>query len=221
MRLLKAGVNAFIVNGMKFDPGGSSARRPGRPLSFDRDVALDKAMLLFWRHGYEGTSLNDLTAAMGVTPPSIYAAFGDKKRLFLEAVNRYLSGPVTSERIIVEAPTARDAAAGLLRAAALGFTGATTPAGCLLASSAISGSAAAADVQEELAALRRGIEARLRRKIVDAIDAGELPGETEPDVLAGHVMAVIQGMSTLARDGAAREKLLAIAELAMRAWPID
>ena len=222
MRLLKAGVNAFIVNGMKFDPGGSSARRPGRPLSFDRDVALDKAMLLFWRHGYEGTSLNDLTAAMGVTPPSIYAAFGDKKRLFLEAVNRYLSGPVTSERIIVEAPTARDAAAGLLRAAALGFTGATTPAGCLLASSAISGSAAAADVQEELAALRRGIEARLRREDRRRDRRRRTgPSETEPDVLAGHVMAVIQGMSTLARDGAARGKLLAIAELAMRIWPID
>ena len=221
MRRLKRLVNAFIVKGMKSDPSVSVARRPGRPLSFDRDAALDKAMLLFWRHGYEGTSLNDLTATMGVTPPSIYTAFGDKKRLFLEAVNRYLSGPVTSERIIVEAPTARDAASGLLRAAALGFTGETTPAGCLLASSAISGSAAAVDVQQELAALRRGIEARLRQKIVDAIDAGELAGGAEPDALAGHVMAVIQGMSTLARDGAAREKLLAIAELAMLAWPID
>ena len=221
MRLLKERVNAFIVNSMEYESGGPLPRKPGRPLSFDRDAALDKAMLLFWRHGYEGTSLNDLTATMGVTPPSIYTAFGDKKRLFLAAVNRYLSGPVTSERIIAEAPTARDAASGLLRAAAVGFTGAGTPAGCLLASSAISASAAAADVQEELATLRRGIEARLRRKIDDAIQAGELAAGTDAEPLAGHVMAVIQGMSTLARDGAGREKLLAIAEIAMRAWPID
>ena len=67
-------------------------RRAGRPLSFDRDAALNQAMLLFWRHGYESTAVSDLTAAMGVTPPSLYAAFGDKKRLFLEAVALYLSG---------------------------------------------------------------------------------------------------------------------------------
>ncbi len=206
---------------MKSDHAVPVARKRGRPLSFDRDAALGQAMLLFWRHGYEGTSLNDLTATMGVTPPSLYTAFGDKKRLFLEAVHRYLSGPITSETIIDEAPTARDAASGLLRAAAVGFTGGATPAGCLLASSAISGSAAAADVQEELAALRRGIEARLRRKIVDAIEAGELGAGAAPETLAGHVMAVIQGMSTLARDGASREKLLGIAEFAMQAWPVN
>ncbi len=221
MLVLNEAVNDFIVDSMKSSPTVSITRKRGRPLSFDRDAALDKAMLLFWRHGYEGTSLNDLTTTMGVTPPSLYTAFGDKKRLFLEAVNRYLSGPVTSEMIIDEARTARDAASGLLRAAAVGFTGAATPAGCLLASSAISGSAAAADVQAELAALRRGIEVRLRQKIVDAIETGEMAAGIEPDALAGHVMSVIQGMSTLARDGATRLKLLAIGELAMRAWPTD
>src|ERR1700737_4190586 len=116
----------------------TSRRRTGRPLSFDRDAALHQAMLLFWRHGYEATSLSDLTAAMGVTPPSIYTAFGDKKRLFREAVDRYLSGPVTSESIIAEAASARVAAMSLLKASAIAFTGADTPPGCLLASSAIS-----------------------------------------------------------------------------------
>ena len=194
-------------------------RKTGRPLSFDRDAALHQAMLLFWRHGYEATSLSDLTAAMGVTPPSIYAAFGDKKRLFLEAVARYVSGPVTSGGIIEGAATARDAARGLLRAAALGFTGADTPPGCLLASSAISCSAAAADVQAELAAIRREIETCLRRRIAQAVEAGEMDAEADADALAGYVMAVIQGMSTLARDGAAQEKLTRVAATAMLAWP--
>lgn len=189
-------------------------------MSFDRDAALHQAMLLFWRHGYEGTSLGDLTTAMGVTPPSIYAAFGDKRRLFLEAVGRYLSGPVTPETIIADATSARDAAWNLLEASAMGFTGADTPPGCLLATAAISCSASASEVQRELAAIRQGIEARLRDRILEGIETGELPRASDADALAGHVMAVIQGMSTLARDGAPRRKLLSIAEMAMAAWPM-
>jgi len=194
-------------------------RKIGRPLSFDRDAALHQAMLLFWRHGYEGTSLSDLTAAMGVTSPSIYAAFGDKRRLFLEAVDRYLSGPVTAKSIIADAATAREAARGLLQASAAGFTGPNTPAGCLLASATVSCSAASIDVQQALAARRQGIEADLRARIVQAMATGELPAGTDADALAGHVMAVIQGLSTLARDGAPREKLARIVETAMAAWP--
>lgn len=177
-------------------------------------------MLLFWRHGYEATSLSDLTAAMGVTPPSIYAAFGDKKRLFLEAVGQYLSGPVTSERLIEDAATAQEAAWGLLQAAATGFTGAGTPPGCLLASSAISCSDAAADVQAELAAIRHSIEKRLTGKIARAIGVGEIDAGTDAEALAGHIMAVIQGMSTLARDGATREKLMRVAATAIKGWPV-
>jgi AcrR family transcriptional regulator len=194
-------------------------KKTGRPLSFDRDKALEQAMLVFWRHGYESTSLNDLTSAMRITPPSLYAAFGDKKQLFLEAVNRYLSGSVTSDSIIDQASTARDAAWGLLTASAVGFTGNTTPPGCLLASSAISCSAAAADVQSKMTAIRRKIEARLKAKIVSAVKKGELPSQLDATALAAHVMAVIQGMSTLARDGAKREKLMRIAQTAMRVWP--
>jgi AcrR family transcriptional regulator len=194
-------------------------RRKGRPRSFDRDAALQAAMLLFWRHGYETTSLNDLTQAMGVTPPSIYTAFGNKKKLFLEAVGKYLAGPVTSQSIIDDALTARAAARGLLDAAVIGFTGARTPPGCLLASAALSCSAAATDVRDELAAIRRNIEERLKNRIDRAVDAGELPTKTDAAALAAHVMAVIQGLSTLARDGAKREKLKRVANTAMRAWP--
>jgi AcrR family transcriptional regulator len=194
-------------------------RKKGRPLSFDRDTALHAAMLLFWRHGFEATSLSELTEAMQVSPPSLYAAFGDKKRLFLEAVDLYLSGPVTSESIIDAAATSREAALGLLQTAAQGFTRSDAPHGCLLATSAISCSAASADVQRALAAIRRRTEARLKAKIVRDLEAGVLPEDTDAEGLAAHTMAVIQGMSTLARDGAARAKLLRLAELSMAAWP--
>ncbi len=215
---LQASTEFFIVIDMKqFE--NTLPRKTGRPLSFDREAALHEAMLLFWRHGYEATSLSDLTSAMGVTPPSIYAAFGDKKQLFLEAIGRYLNGSITSESIIKEATNAREAAWGLLCASATGFTGADSPSGCLLASSAISCSPAAADVQGELAAIRRKIEARLKAKISHAIKVGELPAKADAGALAGHVMAVIQGMSTLARDGATRKKLMRVAEIAMLAWP--
>ncbi len=194
-------------------------RTGGRPLSFDRDAALRQAMLLFWRHGYEGTSLNALTTALGVTPPSIYAAFGDKKRLFRDAVRLYSAGGAASATIIDGAATARAAAEGLLGAAAHGFTGPDTPPGCLMASAAISGSAKSADVQAELAQLRGDVEQHLRRRIAASVVDGELPATADAAALAGLVMAVIQGMSTLARDGATRDHLLAIAGVAMAAWP--
>ncbi len=188
-------------------------------MGFDRDAALQQAMLQFWRHGYEATSVNDLTKAMGITPPSLYTAFGDKKQLFLEAIQRYLGGAVTSESIIKEAPSAREAAMELLKVSAIGFTGETTPAGCLLASSAISCSPAAADVQRALAEIRLRIEGRLRNKIAYDKTMRKLKPKPDAEALAGHVMAVIQGMSTLARDGATRKKLLSVASAAMLAWP--
>lgn len=188
-------------------------------MGFDRDTALHQAMLLFWRHGYEATSINDLTAAMQITPPSLYTAFGDKKQLFLEAVHRYVTGPVTSESIIAEAPTARDAAMGLLQAAAQGFTGKDTPPGCLLASSAISCSPAAADVQKALSDIRLGIKESLRKKIQLENRKRSAKFKMDADAMATFVMALIQGMSTLARDGADRKKLMTLTEVAMRAWP--
>jgi len=193
--------------------------RTGRPLSFDRVAALDAAMRLFWRHGYEATSIAELTRAMRITPPSLYAAFGDKRRLFHEAVDRYMGGGDAVPRMIAAAPSARQAAHDLLTAAAIGDTGEETPPGCLLASSIVSSSAAAADVREALAAIRREIEALLRARIECDIAAGQLPPGSDADMLAAHVMAVVQGMSTLAKDGAGREKLLRIVAGAMAGWP--
>ena len=199
--------------------GSSSRRRKGRPLSFDRDVVLERAMHAFWRHGYETTSIADLTAAMGVSAPSLYTAFGDKKRLFLEAMRLYAGDTEAMARRIDGAATAHDAARDMLVAAATAYTGEETPKGCLLASATASGSSASADVQHAVAGIRRAIEASLRARIERDVAGGLLPPATQAAALSGLVMAVTQGLSTLARDGAARPLLLAIVDAALQGWP--
>ena len=194
-------------------------RKSGRPLSFDRDAALEKAMLAFWESGYETTSISDLTAAMGVTAPSIYAAFGDKKRLFLEALRLYAGDPSDLEASLFRAPTAREAVAGMIENAARLYTGDETPRGCLLASAAATGSKDAADVREAAAQERRAIRSVIVSRIQHDVDKGLLPPETVPSVLADLSIAVMQGLSVLARDGADRDALLNVAQASMAGWP--
>ncbi len=196
-----------------------ASKKTGRPLSFDRDAALERAMLQFWRTGYETTSIVDLTTAMGVTAPSLYAAFGDKKRLFLDAVRLYAGDPDAIGERIDQAPTALAAARDMLAAATAAFTGDATPPGCLLASATASGSAASSDVRDAVAAIRRAIETRLRARIERDVADGVLPAATVAAALSGLVMAVTQGMSVLARDGAGRDALLAIVDAALAGWP--
>lgn len=191
----------------------------GRPLSFDRAAALHRAMTLFWAHGYEATSVAELTTAMGITAPSLYAAYGDKKRLFLEAVDLYCAIPVSTAQIMADAATAADAAEQMLFGAALQYTGDTTPHGCLLAHAAISCSTAADDVRNALGTIRLGTEALLAEKINADIVAGTLPDDTDAALLAAYVMAMIQGMASLARDGADRGKLQSLAGAMMHSWP--
>jgi len=194
-------------------------RRPGRPLSFDRDAALHSAMLTFWRHGYESSSIADLTAAMGVSTPSLYTAFGDKKQLFLEAARLYAGDPKALRGAVSDAPTAYAAAHDLLQGAAVTYTGKDTPPGCLLASATASGSAASADVQRAVADIRRGVQGALRARIERDIVERVLPPDTDAAGLSGLVMAVMQGMSVLARDGADRAALLGITRAALQSWP--
>lgn len=197
----------------------SSGRKTGRPLSFNRDEALEQAMLTFWRHGYETTSIVDLTTAMGITAPSLYGAFGDKRRLFLEAARRYAGDPEAMAHDIEGAPTAFAAASAILTSAAIAYTGENTPKGCLLASATASGSAAACEVQDAIADIRRSIASCLESRIRIDVKNGTLSATTDASSLTGLVMAVVQGMSVLARDGASRTSLLAIVRATLTAWP--
>ena len=194
-------------------------RRTGRPLSFDRDAALEQAMLAFWRHGYETTSIADLTTAMGVTAPSIYTAFGNKQRLFLEAAQRYAGDPEANARAIDGAPTALAAARALLIGAAITYTGEATPQGCLLASATASGSAASAEVQAVVAGVRQTLRDQLRARIERDVASKLLPPQADAVGLSGLIISVIQGLSVLARDGTPRATLLKIVDAALQSWP--
>jgi AcrR family transcriptional regulator len=202
------------------DTKSAPRRKTGRPLSFDRDVALEQAMLTFWRFGYETTSIADLTSAMNITAPSIYTAFGDKKQLFLEAAHLYAGDAAERALRIDSAASAYDAAREMLLEAAKAFTGKTTPKGCLLASATAAGSTEAADVQRAVADIRRSIAAQLRTRIERDITAKRLPRDTDAASLADLVIAVVQGMSVLARDGASRARLNDIGTTSLRAWPV-
>ena len=194
-------------------------RKAGRPLSFDRQAALQQAMLCFWRHGYEATSITELTQAMGITAPSLYTAFGDKKHLFLEAARLYAGDPADMAATLAAAPTARGAALDMLTASARAFTGEATPRGCLLASSPASVSEAAGDVQAAVSKVRLGILRLVEGRIAQDVARGVLPATTPVAGLAAMVVGLIQAMSVLARDGLARADLIAMAEVAMQAWP--
>ncbi|XXX78438.1 TetR/AcrR family transcriptional regulator [Sorangium sp. So ce134] len=192
----------------------------GRPRAFDRGVALEAALRVFWRYGYDTTSLAELTAAMKITPPSLYAAFGSKKELFLEAVALYveLYGASLS-RALSEEPTARAAVARVLLEFAAFATASDHPLGCLMVHGAANCTEGSADVEAALRDRRAASEGGLRRRIERGIVEGDVPADTDAAALAKFYGAVVQGMSAQARDGASREELERIARAALRAWP--
>jgi AcrR family transcriptional regulator len=192
----------------------------GRPRTFDRAEALDAAMRLFWERGYEATSIAELAAAMGVNPPSLYAAFGNKRQLFLEAVDRYQerNGGFIA-RALAEAPTAREAARRIFHAAAELYVRPDCPRGCMLAQSASVRGAGSEDIVADVAARRDGGRQAIRARLEAAVRAGDLPPATDTAGLAAFVMAVLHGMSAGARDGMDAAALRRIAEHAMAGWP--
>ena len=199
---------------------GKPAMPRGRPREFDREAALERAIDVFWRHGYEATSVSDLTAAMGINPPSLYAAFGDKEKLFLEAVERYQQQRRQSvTKVFDEAPTAKEAIHRLLQDAARELACPSHPRGCLLVMSDTNCSDASAHVQSDLAQRRSAMKASLKARIDRGAAASELPRGTDTAALAEFYSTVFQGMVMQARDGATPKRLLATAEAAMRAWP--
>ncbi|MFB9838862.1 TetR/AcrR family transcriptional regulator [Actinoallomurus acaciae] len=189
-----------------------------RPRSFDRERALDRAIEQFWRHGYEATSVAALTEAMGINPPSMYAAFGDKRKLFSAAVERYQQTyGAPAVQALAEEPTARAAIERLLRAAAADYTDPAHPWGCMIISAAVN--CGSPDVEAELRDGREATKATIRARIQADVDEGRLPAGTDAEALATFYASVIQGMSTQARDGIGRELLEQVAAQAMLVWP--
>lgn len=204
------------------EPAAKCAKPRGRPLSFDRERALEQAMHVFWKRGYEAASVAELTAAMGITAPSLYTAFGDKEHLFLEAIERYVSGPGAGFPLALEEePTAYLAIRRLLMEAAEELTRPCHPKGCMVTMAATNCSEASARIQEALAKRRQAGDKGIRCRIECGISRGELPADTDAQMLADFYGTVFRGMSMQAADGATRESLTSTAEAAMRAWPGD
>ncbi|OIJ89362.1 TetR family transcriptional regulator [Streptomyces sp. MUSC 14] len=209
-----------MVTGQDAKPQAGNGRTRGRPRSFDRATALEKALMAFWEHGYEATSVSDLTRIMGIGAPSLYAAFGDKRSLFEEVVRVYAdTHGAFGDRALAEEPTARDAVARTLREAAAEYTDPAHPFGCLVVHAATN--CTSAEVERLLRERRNANIAAMASRIRADVAAGVLPAGADADALARHAGAMIQGMSQQARDGASREELEALAEIAMTIWPQD
>jgi AcrR family transcriptional regulator len=192
----------------------------GRPREFDTDQALEKALHVFWRLGYEGTSLTDLTEAMGISRPSLYAAFGNKEDLFRQALDRYAeTGPGALQREALHEPTARAVVERLLRSVAEGLTDPRNPPGCLAVQGALTCGEAAESIKTELCARRSAGEAALRDRFERAKAEGDLAPDSNPTALARYIATVTQGMSVQAAGGASRAELLEVAQVSLKAWP--
>jgi len=196
------------------------SRPRGRPRAFDRDEALDRAMHLFWRRGYEATSISDLTETMGITPPSLYAAFGDKKRLFLETVDRYQAGPGSfAQAALCDEPTAERAMRRLLMDTIESFFEKNNPRGCMVVLAATNCTTESSDILDELAARRRAAERVIRDRIAAGRKASEFAADTDVDALAGMIATTLYGLSIKARDGASRATLRKVVDQVMSMWP--
>jgi AcrR family transcriptional regulator len=192
----------------------------GRPRSFDRDTALRRAMEVFWERGYEGSSLSDLTAAMGINPPSLYAVFGSKVALFQDAVALYDATEGAAAHVALrDEPTARQAIEAVLRLNAAAFADPATPSGCMIVLAATNCAPANDGVRDHLMEWRRNDRAAVRERMERGVVDGDVPAGVDVDDLASFYVTVLHGLAIQARDGASHATLDAVVDRAMSAWP--
>lgn len=191
----------------------------GRPRAFDADEALDRAVAVFWEQGYEGASLTDLTAAMGISRTSMYAAFGNKEELFARALQRYTEGPASYGRRALLEPTARQVAAAVLEGSIRATTRAGSPSGCLGVQGSLAAGGAAREIRGMLIAWRNDAVAHLGDRFRRAVDEGDLPPDADPNVLARFIVTVSNGIAVQAASGASPDDLRHVADVALRNWP--
>ena len=206
----------YLPIGMKLE---TTQGRPGRPRAFDPDAALERAMHVFWAKGYEGASLSDLTQAMRINRPSLYAAFGNKEQLFRKVLDRYMDGPLAFFQEALAARKARDVIEQMFFGAARMASDPRLPSGCLMVQGALACGDAAGSVRKEIGARRAAAKAALRRRFQRAKREGDLPPNADPAELSHYVMTVLHGMAVQGADGANQDQLRRVAQIALRAWP--
>ncbi|BAC89361.1 TetR/AcrR family transcriptional regulator [Gloeobacter violaceus] len=190
----------------------------GRPRAFNIDTALDQALLLFWRKGYLGTSLTDLTEAMGINRPSLYAAFGNKETLFRKALDRYRDQH--NYRDALEEPTARRVIERMMQGVVDLVTNPGNPSRCLVTQSLLACAEPEDPLHQELAERRAAGEIAIRARFERALSEGDLPPDADPAALARFVLTVNAGLSVQAAGGASRTELLQVVQTALQACPI-
>ncbi len=194
-------------------------RKRGRPVAFDTDQVLEKALRVFWRRGYEGASMAELADAMGINKPSIYAAFGNKTALFQKALEKYLAGSVSYIMAAMQEPSARRVAERILLDSAHFLTDPDNPGGCMINVGSLSCGVQCEAIKQILIAHRQAYEEALVRRFSLAREQSDLPRDARPGELAKYVATVHQGMSVQAVSGATREELVSVARMALRNWP--
>ena len=195
--------------------------RTGRPRNFCTETALDRAMTVFWRKGYEGASLADLTEAMGINPPSLYAAFGNKEELFKAVLERYDDRRKEIMERVLAAPDPQTVARLYLEGVAefAVDTSGRNPPGCLLVQGGLSCSDE--DIPAALAQHRAEKERALRERFERDRKEGNLPKNADPATLARYLTAMANGLCVQAAAGATAQELRAVAEIALAAWPVQ
>lgn len=191
----------------------------GRPREFDLDQALENALHVFWEKGYEGASMADLTEAMGITKPSLYAAFGNKEELFRKAFDSYVDGPAGYARLALQQPNARAVVERLLYGEVDAVTDPECPAGCLSINGALTGGDAAESIKKELMARRAQGEDDLRQRFERAKAEGDLPVKADATALARYIATIAQGIAVQAVGGAKRDELKKTVEMVLMTWP--
>ncbi|UXX91687.1 TetR/AcrR family transcriptional regulator [Streptomyces sp. AD2-2] len=192
----------------------------GRPRGFDADEALERAMLVFWEHGYEGAGTARLTNAMGISTTSMYAAFGNKEDLFRRVLERYTEGPSAYMARALEEPSALGVATAILAGTVRTTTRPSQPHGCLGVQGALSTSDAGQEVRDLLVAWRNDGYSCVRERFQRALDEGDLPPGTDPGLLARYVTTFGYGLAVQAASGVGREELQELADAALRNWPL-
>ncbi|MET9555432.1 TetR/AcrR family transcriptional regulator [Streptomyces sp. NPDC006645] len=191
----------------------------GRPRGFDADAALDRAMLVFWEHGYEGTSMATLTGAMGISTTSLYAAFGNKQELFRKVLERYDGGPSDYLHRALEEPTALGVATAILTGTVRTTTGPAHPQGCLGVQGALVAGDSGREVRDLLIAWRNDGHAHVEERFRRAVDEGDLPPEADPALLARYVITLAHGVAVQAASNVCRDELQEMIDAALRKWP--
>lgn len=192
----------------------------GRPRGFDTEQALERAMKVFWRLGYEGTSVAELTRAMGIASPSLYAAFGSKDQLFKAVLDHYAARREARLAEVMAAPTARESTERLLFGLIELVTDPEEPPGCLFLQGGLSCGETTQAIPQELARRRAALETALRQRFAAGQAAGELPAASDPAALAGYFATLCNGIAVQAASGADPAQLRKVAALALKAWPV-